>query len=583
MKGIEEAKDVKDVKDTKVVKEAKPVKGARKISMMAALLMAAIIPVVVTALVLTIWGCVELTESLEGNVDNQLLVAAEGLKRYYEWDINNREDHKPNYEHDYVDSMVDKDIYLTLFVENVRYITSIKDDTNETGRNEGTTASDEVWNIVSAGNNYTAHQVPINGEDYYVAYVPVYGEDGQSVTGMAFAGMPEKVVNDAIAGMVVKLVIAGVVVAILCCVFVIFVAGKIKEPLVIISENLQLLSEGHLKAKKTAKSSIAEIHTIIQSRVKLTNTLQEIVAKVQNASEELLRNGNELQSVAANTSTNADDISQAVEDISKGSVSMAEDIENATEKVADMGLKIEGIVSGISRLDNVAGNMDQAGKNAVKIMKALDASNTKTVDAISVVAETVEATDRSVAEIATAVDLITAIADQTNLLALNASIEAARAGDAGRGFAVVANEISNLAEQSNESGKRIEEILAELVEDSHRSMEKMAEVQVLLKEQQDNLRTTEKEFANVNEGILDTKNQSDSVDGQAKECDASRTGVIDIISSLSAISEQNAASTQQTTASMQELNATINLVAQQAEDVREKAAVLEEAMQFFKM
>ena len=84
MKGIEEAKDVKDVKDTKVVKEAKPVKGARKISMMAALLMAAIIPVVVTALVLTIWGCVELTESLEGNVDNQLLVAAEGLKRYYE-------------------------------------------------------------------------------------------------------------------------------------------------------------------------------------------------------------------------------------------------------------------------------------------------------------------------------------------------------------------------------------------------------------------------------------------------------------------------------------------------------------------
>ena len=53
-------------------------------------------------------------------------------------------------------------------------------------------------------------------------------------------------------------------------------------------------------------------------------------------------------------------------------------------------------------------------------------------------------------------------------------------------------------------------------------------------------------------------------------------------SSLSSISQQNAASTQETTASMQELNATINLVAHQAEQVREQAASLEQAMKFFR-
>ena len=217
------------------------------------------------------------------------------------------------------------------------------------------------------------------------------------------------------------------------------------------------------------------------------------------------------------------------------------------------------------------------------IIQMLDESNNKTVEAIEIVAQNVEATDKSVEEITTAVNFITAIAQQTNLLSLNASIEAARAGEAGRGFAVVANEISSLADQSSESAKQIESILAVLVADSKRSIEKMEEVKTHLQEQQDNLRSTQKEFANVSVGIQDTRSQSGMVDIQAKDCDASRTGVIDIISNLSAISEQNAASTQETTASIEELTATINLVAEQATEVKGQAQILEEAINFFKI
>ena len=299
--------------------------------------------------------------------------------------------------------------------------------------------------------------------------------------------------------------------------------------------------------------------------------------------KDLLNSGTELQNVAITTSSNAEDISHAVEEMSKGAVSMASDIENATAKVMDMGGKIEGIVGGINDLDNVACEMDSAGRKAMNIIQILDDSNNKTVEAIEIVAQNVEATDKSVEEITTAVNIITAIAEQTNLLSLNASIEAARAGEAGRGFAVVADEISSLADQSNESAKQIESILAVLVADSKRSIEKMEEVKAHLQEQQDNLRNTQKEFANVNAGIQDTRNQSDMVDVQAKDCDASRTGVVDIISNLSAISEQNAASTQETTASIEELTATINLVAQQATDVKGQAQILEEAINFFKM
>jgi archaellum component FlaC len=57
------------------------------------------------------------------------------------------------------------------------------------------------------------------------------------------------------------------------------------------------------------------------------------------------------------------------------------------------------------------------------------------------------------------VSFIQSISSQTNLLGLNASIEAARAGDAGKGFSVVAQEIRKLSNSSNESIKKIDDVI----------------------------------------------------------------------------------------------------------------------------
>ncbi len=70
---------------------------------------------------------------------------------------------------------------------------------------------------------------------------------------------------------------------------------------------------------------------------------------------------------------------------------------------------------------------------------------------------------RSTNDIKNVMEIITKISDQTNLLALNASIEAGRAGEQGRGFAVVADEVRKLAEESKGAVRITNEKIGDVV------------------------------------------------------------------------------------------------------------------------
>ncbi len=110
----------------------------------------------------------------------------------------------------------------------------------------------------------------------------------------------------------------------------------------------------------------------------------------------------------------------------------------------------------------------------------------------------------------------------------------------------------------------------------------MRSTEVLVREQYEKLAATKERFKEVGNGINVSKHGTDVIKGNAEVCDSSRVTVVDVISNLSAISEENAASTQQTTSSM-ELNATINILAETAAKVKEVSDQLNEDMKYFKM
>lgn len=89
---------------------------------------------------------------------------------------------------------------------------------------------------------------------------------------------------------------------------------------------------------------------------------------------------------------------------------------------------------------------------------------TNLAGALNDLADKTQQTKKEVHTVVEVIDLIKQIANQTNLLALNAAIEAARVGEQGRGFAVVAEEVRKLAQGTGESVKTMSNNLKHMLE-----------------------------------------------------------------------------------------------------------------------
>ena len=195
----------------------------------------------------------------------------------------------------------------------------------------------------------------------------------------------------------------------------------------------------------------------------------------------------------------------------------------------------------------------------------------------------IDVTSKSVEAIRKFVDIIKEIAAQTNLLSLNATIEAAHAGEAGKGFAVVASEIRDLAEQSAKSATEIETTIDNLSKNYVLIIQKIGVITSNVEDQNKKIDATEKSFGNLEEIIKNTVDQIQEIATLTENLNKEKNGIIDSICSLSAISEENSASAQQTMAGIEELNAVVAQVFEKSNEVSENAKELLEEVNIFRV
>jgi methyl-accepting chemotaxis protein len=348
---------------------------------------------------------------------------------------------------------------------------------------------------------------------------------------------------------------------------------------------LEELSDGNLNVEVAEKmiKRPDEIGNIGRAIAKLKDDLSGIVTEIKKQCETMDDLANQLKLQTRETVDSIIQVENAVGEIAEGAGNQAEETQTATENVVTIGNMISGNLQDTEALNENATKMQEAGQEAIATFEELNKTNQKVIQSIGRIHEQTNTTNDSAQKIQEATAIITSIADETNLLALNASIEAARAGEQGRGFAVVAAQIQKLAEQCNESALQISEIAESLLADSTEAVETMQYVRDIVQTQDNDMKETNKKLAEVLQGIEDSFAMVNKVTKQTEQMDEARINVIDIVQSLTAISEENAAGTEETLASITLVNDVVKGISKQSAVLKAIAAEINKKLNVFQV
>ena len=207
---------------------------------------------------------------------------------------------------------------------------------------------------------------------------------------------------------------------------------------------------------------LEDIHNIVKN---IQGKSEELSFATENLSDSIFTIDNnieniklEVNSIASGMEQTSVTTEQVLSSNSEISIS-AEALENKSKE----GFEVISVIE--KRAENIKNEAIDSKRIAKEIFEEKEKKILKAIEDGKVVNEIFKMTND-----------IKKIAEQTNLLSLNAAIEAARAGEAGRGFSVVAEEIRKLADQTQDTVKRIQDIVDEVSYTFHNLSDNSKEV-----------------------------------------------------------------------------------------------------------
>lgn len=471
----------------------------------------------------------------------------------------------------------------TIFYSDIPVLTSLKDGAGNYITDFPIT--DELrTKVLADGENYYSKNIRINGVRYHGCYIPLM-DDRDSVIGMVFTVRAANDINRQITGMFVKILVIGLLVAVALSAVGITLANAVSKKMMLLEDSVLELANGDLthEVPEVISKRPDEIGMIARAVISLQDKLVEVIGSTVQLSDNIKTSGDELSESSSGAAEASRQVTEAVEEIAKGSTMQAESTQDAAENTNHMGEDVDQITHNIQMLNALAENMKTASDKVMSAMEGLLVQNNEVTEAVDSIREVIQNTADSVKEISKMTDIIANIAEETNLLSLNASIEAARAGDAGRGFAVVASEISKLASQSQDAAVQIGEVITRLVADSESSVATADSLKNEFQKQSDSINLTKNDMNELSENALKVQDAAKDTGDKTNEINSSKNTLIGIIDDLSAVSQQNAAGTEETNAAMEELNASFHLISDNARSLQEIADELSNEISYFRL
>jgi len=371
----------------------------------------------------------------------------------------------------------------------------------------------------------------------------------------------------------------------------------------LVSKQRELI--GRTKAA-AASVSMASIQ-LTKAAEQTAQTTQQIAGTIQ----QVARGANEQASSLQQTSGGMGQLSKAIDQIAEGAQEQATGVDEATgivRKVSDAIAHVSGNAqagaeawkSTSSSAADGARMTHETAEGMRKIKKAMDVASSRVTD----LGERSEEIGRIVAT-------IDDIAAQTNLLALNAAIEAARAGEQGRGFAVVADEVRKLAERSSVATREIAGIVGgiqtgvreavsamqlgtkeveagnKLASDAGGALDNILEKSHRVGTQVDQILQAAHQLDSLSSGMVDAIERINRIVQQnaaaTEEMTASSEVVSKLAESSAGVAEENSAASEEVSASVEEMSAQVEEALAAAQSLADMSEVMERAVAVFKL
>lgn len=355
------------------------------------------------------------------------------------------------------------------------------------------------------------------------------------------------------------------------------------KPLKRLTEIAAKVKEGDLTEEVPVIKEKDEIGQLALTFQAMLTNLKGIIQQISSSSQKVKDASNELLISAEQSASASEQVTTIIEQVSRSAEKQNQSLENNLSNIQDVA-KI------FLHTERQTGEISNLAKTTVERAKEGAESVIDTVNQIKSVNDSViEAKNQfhnlmtSMEQIHQITAVITNITEQTNLLALNAAIEAARAGEHGRGFSIVAEEIRKLAEESQTSTKKIEELVEKIQLEAQQSAEFMGRVSEDAEKSIYITNDSKEKFENIRKSLHDLVPSLNEMVENTKKASNLLEKVTENEVGLVSVAQENAATAEEVTASSEEQLATMEEITSQAEFLAEMAEDLQQLVQQFKV